>query len=312
MKALPIALPLSALLAFGALSRSSGALAPDSAQGRFEIQVATNRAEIEIHYNHQRVLLYVFASNQFKPYVKELYTLRAQNVLRDAPPDHLHHHGLMYAIRVNGVNFWEETGEPGHEKPIKILSSEATANHARFSQLIHWTAHGSETPLLIETRTLSVSADPAKEEIALDWQSHFQAGVSPVKLTGSGYNGLGLRLPESFDHIALQQNSEALPYTAEAKWNVTPAHWSAVTGRIGAQPVTLALFETPSNPGQTRFFTMLNPFAYLSVTQNLEKAPLDCAANSNFSIRYLLTVSPGEKSRESLAARYRAWLGEAK
>ena len=32
-----------------------------------------------------------------------------ENLLRDAPHDHLHHHALMYGIRVNGVNFWEET-----------------------------------------------------------------------------------------------------------------------------------------------------------------------------------------------------------
>ena len=25
-------------------------------------------------------------------------------------PDHKHHHGLMFALSVDGVNFWEEAG----------------------------------------------------------------------------------------------------------------------------------------------------------------------------------------------------------
>ncbi len=64
--------------------------------------------------------MYAFATNQFKPYVRELYTLRGENVLRDAPPDHLHHHGLMYAVWVNGINFWEERGAPGFEQHVEL------------------------------------------------------------------------------------------------------------------------------------------------------------------------------------------------
>ena len=64
-------------------------------------------------YKGHKILVYAFATNQFKPYVRELYTLRGENVTRDAPPDHLHHHGLMYAVYVNGINFWEERGAPG-------------------------------------------------------------------------------------------------------------------------------------------------------------------------------------------------------
>ena len=57
---------------------------------------------LEVRYKGQKILVYAFATNQFKPYVRELYTLRGENVTRDAPPDHLHHHGLMYAVYVNG------------------------------------------------------------------------------------------------------------------------------------------------------------------------------------------------------------------
>ena len=79
------------------------------------------RGELEVRFKGRKLLVYAFATNQFKPYVRELYTLRGENVLRDAAPDHLHHHGLMYAVCVNGINFWEERNAPGIQKHVEML-----------------------------------------------------------------------------------------------------------------------------------------------------------------------------------------------
>jgi hypothetical protein len=62
------------------------------------IDSKVDQGELVVRYQGRKLLVYAFATNQFKPYVRELYTLRGENVLRDAPPDHLHHHGLMYAV----------------------------------------------------------------------------------------------------------------------------------------------------------------------------------------------------------------------
>ncbi|MHC4656117.1 MAG: DUF6807 family protein, partial [Planctomycetota bacterium] len=51
----------------------------------------------------------------FKPYVQQLFSPAGVNILRDAPADHLHHHALMFAVKVNGVNFWEETPTAGKQ-----------------------------------------------------------------------------------------------------------------------------------------------------------------------------------------------------
>lgn len=272
------------------------------------ILCAADRSQLEITFQGKRLLLYSFATNQFKPYVKELYTLSGQNVLLDSPPDHLHHHGLMYAIRVNGINFWEEVGEPGRQRSMRMTPHKPDLNQASFTHVIEWTANISNIPLLYETRTITLSIDKARNEVALDWRSNFQVGAAPVQLTGSAYNGLGLRLPESFDHVARHQNSASVPYTSEQKWDVTTANWSAVTGDLDSRKITIALFDTRSNQCEARFFTMLNPFAYLSVTQNLEKQPLKYSPGARFGVRYLLTVCSEEKSSEFLDQRYRDWL----
>ena len=268
--------------------------------------------------------MYAFASNQFKPYVRELYGVNGLNILRDAPADHLHHHGLMYAIRVNGVNFWEEVGQPGHEVAVGLFSHHSRRNRrglpeASFSHMIHWVPHTNPasagtiiTPLLMETRTIVVTVDVSNREISVDWRCEFEVGRSRVTLTGSAYNGLGLRLPQEFDHIAVRQNSENASYSKEANWDVTLAQWSSVSGHVGNRTATATLFGTPSNRGEARFFSMLNPFAYLSVTQNLEKQAIEYSEGERFSIRYLLAVYAEEKSAEFLNNRYARWLEDLK
>jgi hypothetical protein len=290
---------------------------PVAAANECGVVIDDHRSELTVRYAGKPLLVYAFAANQFKPYVRELYTLNGLNVLLDAPPDHLHHHGLMYAIRVNGINFWEEVGQPGYQRPAMLLSYRAETNsaglpQASFSQLIHWLAPSNATELLVETRTIVVTVNPSSREVALDWNSDFEVGEASVKLTGSAYNGLGLRLPKEFDHVARHQNSEYIPYTKEAKWDVTAARWSAVSGSVNNRNAMAALFSLPANKGDARFFTMLNPFTYLSVTQNLEKQPLDYAAGDKFSLRYLLTVYDEAKNSEFLNRRYARWVNEAK
>jgi len=271
------------------LALASLALFSVQAEGDLSLAIHADRGEIDIRFKERPLLVYSFAANQLKPYVRELYTLGGENVLRDSPPDHLHHHGLMYAIRVNGVNFWEEKNSPGVEKPVQQLShsvgkSASGLPQAKFTQLIHWLASSNWTAadsktvaLLIERRTLTLTADERAGEVALQWDAVFEVGkAGKVTLQGTDYNGLGLRLPESFDRIAVFQNSEKSPYVGRATRNNIAARWTSVTGKTGKGEVTVALFGKPSNPGgKTSFFTLLEPFAYLSATQALNKTPLD-------------------------------------
>ena len=284
--------------------------------------VKPEEGRLEWNYDGQKLLTYAFASNQFKPYIKELYTLAGDNVLRDAPADHLHHHGLMYAIRVNGVNFWEEVGEPGHERSIKLLSQStgktaAGLPQASFTQLIHWVrdadkalADTAPVALLVEKRTLTITLDKAEQEVALEWRGEFEVGHGAAKVTlhGSEYNGLGLRLPQAFDHVARHQNSDNVPYTGTNNRDIIAAKWSAVSHKMDGREVVVALFAQPGSiRGDTKFFTMLDPFAYLSGTQGLDKAPLEYSAGEKFSVSYLVTVYPAFKSAEFLQRRHQLW-----
>ena len=269
---------------------------------------------LEVSYKGRPLLVYAFATNQFKPYVRELYTLRGENVLRDAPPDHLHHHGMMYAIRVNGINFWEERDAPGVQRHVAMQRERAHVDKvptAQFTELIHWLAPTNlDTPLLIERRKITVAVNEDNQEVAVRWDAQFQAGpkAGTVRLHGPNYNGLGLRLPESFNHVARFQNSEALPYTGQNTQNVIPARWTSVSGVMEGRDVMLVMFGCKDNArGDGYYFTMLDPFAYLAVTQGLDQQPLEYSAGDKFTLHYLLTVYTENRSPEFIRSRAERW-----
>jgi hypothetical protein len=286
------------------------------------VQEKPGQGELEVRYQGNKLLVYAFATNQFKPYVRELYTLRGENVLRDAPPDHLHHHGLMYAVYVNGINFWEERGTPGIQKHVELPlhTARTDANGlpvASFTDIIHWLAPTNRAvadsrlaALLVEERTLTVTVDEKNQEVALRWESRFQVGprAGKVVLSGPNYNGLGLRLPESFNHVARFQNSAEHPYTGKNTQNVIPARWTSVSGLMEGRDVMLVMFGCKDNARRDGFcFTMLDPFAYLAVTQGLDQQPLEYSAGDKFTLQYLLTVYTENRSPEFIRRRAERW-----
>jgi hypothetical protein len=310
------------VFAFASLVASSPALAQTLTASPLKLDVQPAAGRVNVTFKGRPVLVYAFASNQFKPYVKELDTLAGDNVLLDSPPDHAHHHGLMFALWVNGINFWEERTDPGVEKTIDQPSCEAHSvadgpARAVIVQTIHWVASTNRwladtTPvaLLVERRTLTLTINEAAGEVALRWHGDFTVGhgARQVTLSGSFYDGLGLRFPRIFDHDARQENSENLPYTKAQTGELTAARWSAVSHQLDGHDVMVAVFNRPANRGPAKFFTMLNPFTYVSATQDWEKQPQAFQTGNHFSLDYLVTVYAVPKSRAALEQRYARWL----
>ena len=163
------------------------------------------------------VVEYRFTDVAFKPYVKTFTTPGGLNVLRDSPADHVHHHALMFAVKVDGVNFWEEFPDrkPGKQVHARFLS-EATASQADGvcsfdigSEQIDWKAADGRT-LLEETRQVRVQRpSDAKDGSVLTWTTRLAVpeGRDKAVLTGSHYHGLGVRFPKSMDRVGTHFNA---------------------------------------------------------------------------------------------------------
>jgi hypothetical protein len=233
----------------------------------------------------------------------------------------------MYAIAVNGTNFWEEATDPGVQKPVAPPSVEARSESGAppsviIRQPIHWIARAHRgladtgpVALLEEERTLTLTVDHRSGEVAVRWQGAFTAGqgAPSVTLTGSVYFGLGMRLSRPFDGTAERLNSAATPYTAPNGGNeATAAFWTAMTQKVGERDVTVAMFDQPANAGRSVFFSMLNGFAYVSGTQELDKVPLQYNRGEKFALDYLVTVRDRKSTTAELEKRFGDWLANGR
>ena len=278
-----------------------------------------------ISYQGKPLLVYSFDPQKFKPYVKELSTIKGDNILRDAPFDHLHHHALMYAIKVNGINFWEETSGNGVQKPVQtpgpvlgfVESGGRQLPQAKISQVLHWVApqdaflpNSAPVALLSEHRTLVLTVDEEHQEVALEWKSQFEVGpkTNVVTLTGANYHGLGMRFLQQLDPLAVHLVAGLRPDLANNRQDLSPAPWAAVSFNVPGHPATVALAGHPGNSrGNATYFSMLTPFAYLSATQALDKEPLVYRAGDKWELSYLVLLYPQAQPPGGLAQRVDRW-----
>ena len=256
---------------------------------------------LEFRSGDRTVLRYRFAGTPYKPYADVLTTPSGLQVLLDGPEDHLHHHGLMFAVRLNGTNFWEEGSAPGRQTQTALETLSGG-----FRQHLAWAPESGE-PISTEVRTVRVHALPDNPVTLLSWNTHLSAlGIGEVELTGAHYHGLGLRfvrdmdvtgtvLTPSDDPGELVRGSELLRRGA----------WCAYQDHIDEQPVTVAMFDHPSNPRAATWFNMTEPFAYMSATLNSHRVSLEFR---DLYLRYGVAVWDGHVSKETIEQVYQQWL----
>jgi hypothetical protein len=264
---------------------------------------------------------YRFAEVPFKPYVKQFCTPSGVQVLRDAPHDHLHHHALMFAVSVDGVDFWAEVpacGKQVHQSfgPIKSAAQDGRST-TEWNEQVEW-LKPDKTPLLAERRTLKVCSGLDPAATLLIWRSELSpaAGKESVVLSGSHYVGLGMRFVETMDKGGRFFNSEKKEgQIVRGDERVTPAKWCAYTaaaGEKGDKKVTVAVFDHPKNPRHpSPMFTMFTPFAYLSATLNLWKEPLTIKDGSPLNLQYAVAVWDGEVDAAQVERLYGQWVKSA-
>jgi hypothetical protein len=271
---------------------------------------------ISIHQGRDVVLRYPYRDVPFKPYVQQLLTPNRINVLRDAPHDHLHHHALMYAIAVDGVNFWEEQQEPGRQ--LHRSFSDMTVRerndipYAAFTEQLDWISPPTSEVMLKESRTIEACELNNVKATFLTWKSSFSvpAGKEVVTLSGSHYFGLGMRFLTSMDTGGRFRNSAGdLGEVVRGDERLARARWCAFSAKADGKPVTIAMFGHPDNVrNPTWWFTMTKPFAYLSATLNLYREPLKITSRQPLVLRYAVALWDGEVNDDRIERVYDQWI----
>lgn len=279
------------------------------AGGQKEVAFQDGGSPVSSNSGGREVLEWRSADVPFKPYVVRLCTPQGVNILRDSPGDHKHHHGLMFAVKADGVNFWEEVGEAGHQV-VREFGPIPSEEYAAMGGRIDWTDSKGQV-LLREDRRIEVPIFADSGFALVNWETRLQppAGKSSTELGGAHYHGLGMRFVESMDKNGIFFNeSKSQGEVVRGDERLAHAKWSAYTAEVDGKPVTVAMFDWPGNPRPALWFTMSTPFAYMSATMNYWKEPLVVTAESPAVLKYAVAVWDGRVGEETVDALYRRWV----
>jgi len=287
---------------------SSGCDATGTADSQV-LDVERTTSQMIVRIRDKPAVIYQFADG-WKPYIKEFRNRSGINVIRDAPPDHRHHHGIMFAVRIDGVNFWEEQEQSGRQEQRRLLpvvrGAIAGVSYVSFGQDLVWTRPGDPLPLLQETRRLAVFFTDELGATLTDWRSLLTVpqGRDGVVLSGPKYVGLGVRFVTSMDSGGLFRNANG--QSGVRGTDGAEARWTAYSGPLGRSRVaTVAVFGDPKSP--PLWFTLGEPFAYLAATLGLDRKPLRLPANGRLELRYGLAVWDTNPEPTQIQALYDRW-----
>ena len=270
---------------------------------------------------YRPVLEYQVAPNPRKPYVKQMLTPGGINVLRDSPDDHRHHHALMFAVSVDGVDYWSEHDGCGRQVS-RHANREASRQvegpfvggatgfgaYGSFTQSLNWTDPGGQKTLLQEERTIWVHGLYDVPATLVTWRSRLAPppGKDTVTLTGSSYFGLGMRFLTSMDTGGHFQNADGAKDVKGT--NAARSAWCAYTASVNGKPVTVAMFDDKANSRQPATWFTMEKFAYVSATLNLHKQPLKVEAGKPLDLRYGVALWDGKVDKARIDKLYRRWI----
>jgi hypothetical protein len=255
----------------------------------------------------------------FKPYVRKFLSPAGVNVLRDMVPDHPHHHALMFAVAVDGVDFWAETKANGRELTRRFTAVRSAADSqlpGLLAETLDWVGPADAKPLAHESRMIGVFRTPVLAASLLTWRTQLSApeGAASIKLSGSHYFGLGLRFPASMDGKAEFFTARGPREGEVVRGDETMVRgpWMACTGEVDGKPVTVAMFDSPANVRPVLWFTMVKAFAYVSATINLYREPLVVEAAKPLALTYGVAVWDGKQKADEIEKLYKQWMALSK
>ncbi|MHC4623491.1 MAG: DUF6807 domain-containing protein [Planctomycetota bacterium] len=302
------------LFALGVLFIGLGLHSPLLA-GDPPMRITVDRDMLSIQTDKRLLLRYRYEESASKPYVQQLFSPAGVDILRDAPADHLHHHGLMFAVKVDGVNFWEERqacGRQVHKSFSEVRVDEHNGlPRASFTEHVDWISPGTHGLLLGEVRTIEITQLKNPDVTILTWKSHLvpPSGKDSATLTGSHYHGLGMRFVKSMDLTGNFKNPDAgTGEVFRGDERLLRSNWCAYIADTNGHPLTVAMFDHPDNPRHpATWFTMAKPFAYLSATLNLHTEPLKIEPQNPLVSRYAVAVWDGTVKPGQINRLYRRW-----
>jgi hypothetical protein len=247
-------------------------------------------------------------TDEFKPHIHPLRTPRGHCVTSASPHDHKHHKALMYALRAEDVNFWEEvatlpTEVPGVQRHIDFSEIVSRGSQVRFTEKLHWSAQDGSLPSFDEARKITCLHDPAARAFVWTWATRLTA-LRPLHLVQSqwshglpdgtkvNYHGLGIRFRRDFGGMTrnheLRVDGAVFKEKFQQQMGARPKEVTFIGSLDETWPVERAGVTFQQRQDNTLYIMEdYIPFMGLGPTN---RAPLKLAAGKTIEESYTVTV----------------------
>ncbi|MEL7497721.1 MAG: PmoA family protein [Planctomycetota bacterium] len=233
--------------------------------------------------------------------------------------DHPHHKSMWISHEINGIDFWAEKGGHVRSDSLETEFEGSTSNAIRATS--SWLKKTDDSVVLTDTTTFwfggdsdsrwinclvtfkatqgDVTFDDTKEGV-FAIRTHPDLRLKPNKKQG---------VTEVFGSAI---NSEGV--AGPAIWG-KPAKWVLYYGKIDGQPISIAMFDHPSNLRHPTMWhardyglVAANPFGmhhFLGKPKGTGEVTI--AKGSTLSLRYRLEIFASEVDRERVEAKWNAF-----
>lgn len=296
------------------------------AEDRFDWRQQSEAGTTDLMFGDKPVIQYVHRFDErtaesthdtYKVFHHVFGPQSGERITKGPGGQYTHHRGLFIGwnkTRVEGggsYDFWHcKNGV--HLRHVEFNELEADADQGTMTATIHWNdADGS--PVIIETRTVTVTREPETDGWQIDWSTKLSAQRSSITLDGDRQHaGFQFRAQQAVaeSNAARYLRPEAFPQQPAAiqvgDAGDPPKHinlgWFAMSYPLGDSRYTVEYFDNPNLPKPSLFSERpYGRFGTFFKTTLKQGEPL--------VMRYRIVVTEGETpSVEAIQDRYDAFV----
>jgi hypothetical protein len=306
---------------------------------------------VDVQVDGKPFTSYIYPATIKKPVLFPLRTAKGTIVTRGFPleprpgerADHPHQVGAWFTYGdVNGIDFWGYSdATPAKEVPSKgtivhkaITRALGGADRGELAVTADWVMPDGSTILGEETQFVFRGSDGSR---SVDRVTRWTARGTPVVFKDTKEGAFGIRVARSLEQPSTEPevftdgsgHATAVPKldntgvtgvfrssegkTGDAVWG-TRAPWVTLTGTVEGEPVTLAIFDHPANPGHPTYWHArgyglfaANPLGQGGFTDGKERMNFTLDAGKTVTFRHRIVVRSGTVSPDDIEAEYRTF-----
>ena len=319
------------------------------------VQVTVNEAQrrVDVAIDGQPFTAYVWPTTLKKPVLYPIRTAKGTLVTRGFPldprpgerVDHPHHVGLWFNYGdVNGIDFWNNSDDIKKDQRPKmgtivhkaIKAAKGGASEGVLEVESHWVMPDGSVILKENTKYVFSGTTTTR---TIDRITTLAAGATRVDMKDNKEGVLGLRVtraleepstkPEVFTDAAGRPTTVAsmdntgvngVYLTSEGKqgaaaWG-TRGKWTTLSGKVGDEPVSIAIFDAPGNPGYPTYWHACgyglfaaNPLGQKELSGGKDVLNFAIEPNKSATFKHRIHIVTGGLTAEQAEAEWTKWSG---